>query len=84
MARRKGGDQLPEYFECWNSRLHIRRRSVCFLIDISLLRKLPPPPKPFGVVVDGDIDVVCGVKGIKYLIGLDVRVAAAGGVGGCW
>lgn len=82
VERLSGGDQLPEYFVCWNSRLHIRRNSVCFRIEISLLRKPALPPKPF----DDDIVGGWGEKGIKYLIGLDVRVfdvvAGCAGVGG--
>lgn len=77
VERLNGGDQLPEYFECWNSRLHIRRNSVCFLIEISLLRKPPLPPNVF-------VDIVgcCwGESGMKYFIGLDVRVVVDGGVG---
>lgn len=80
VERFSGGDQLPEYFECWNSRLHNRRKSVCFRIEVSLLRNSPLPPKVFDDIVGW------GESGIKYLIGLDVRVLSVdeccgGGVG---
>lgn len=79
-TRFNGGDQLPEYFVCWNSRLHIRRNSACFLIEMFSQKKPPPPPllvqfPPPAVVGVGDIaSVDWGESGMKYFTGLETRV----------